>query len=315
MFIKQPKDNHFQVIPGKTTNVIANVEAGIYNLEIIKDPWSGTKIFLQKTERYKKSAMLQSGTFKEAMEHIDDFVSPEMYEIREEMGNLHKIGLIFNGKPGTGKTYLAGQLAEKLVKEKNALCIFSVGEPKVSIANFVDSIREEDPDRLIILIIDEYEKRNNGEIDIMSFLDGGESRNNIIVIATVNSTNRLPDTIIDRVGRIEKVYNFDSVDLEVIQKTIESVIPEKYKGLINTKTFAKEILEGCDQDKRIDNISLQVRNMIFAKKTGKTLRSILKVIPKKPILSKINLPKFPKRQDKIKIQAQALVKELKAQRN
>lgn len=294
MFLKTKKDDNYRVIPGKTQDVIGNIEAGVYSLEINHSMF-GTDVFLQKTTRYKNGTILDSGTFKEAKEHIEDFLSPQMYEIRNAMGNMHKIGLIFNGKPGTGKTYLAGQLAEKMVTENNALCIFSVGEPKVTLSNFIDNVREEDPDRLIVLVIDEYEKRNSGEIDIMSFLDGSESRSNVIVIATVNSTTRLPDTLTNRVGRIEKIYNFDEVDLEVITRTVESVIPEKYKEHINAKEFAKKILTGNDEDRRIDNIAVQIRNMIFAKITGKKLRIIS--TPKKEIFKKLksHLPKFVKR--------------------
>ncbi|HUV85370.1 MAG TPA: AAA family ATPase [Methanosarcinales archaeon] len=300
MFLRTQKDDQYRVIPGKTKDVVANVEAGVYTLEIQKSLF-GTSIFLQKTNRYKNGNILNSGTFKEAKEHLEDFVSPEMYEIREAMGSMHKIGLIFNGKPGTGKTYLAGQLAEKLVKEKNALCIFSIGEPKIALSGFIDSIREEDPDRLIVLIIDEYEKRNSGEIDIMSFLDGGESRNNVIVIATVNSTTRLPDTIINRVGRIEKIYNFDQVDLAIITKTVESVIPEKYKEHVNAKEFAKTILEGTEEDRRIDNIALQIRNLIFAKITGKEIRKVNSYKNEEPKKNKLQLPKFVKRRSRGKI--------------
>ena len=293
MFLKTKKDDNYRVKPGKTQDVIGNIEAGVYSLEINHSMF-GTDVFLQKTTRYKNGTILDSGTFKEAKEHIEDFLSPQMYEIRNAMGNMHKIGLIFNGKPGTGKTYLAGQLAEKMVTENNALCIFSVGEPKIGLANFIDSVREEDPDRLIVLIIDEYEKRNSGEIDIMSFLDGGESRNNVIVIATVNSTNKLPDTIINRVGRIEKVYNFDEVDLTIITKTVESVIPEKYKDFINAKELAQEVLNGTEEDKRIDNISVRVRNTIFGKLTGRNIRKVGQQLALPPA-NKKSLPKFVKR--------------------
>lgn len=304
MFIKR-NENRFQVESGKASDVVSNVNAGVYTIEI-KKSFFGTRIFLQKTERYKNSNILDSGTFKEVKEHIEDFLSPEMYDIRKEMGHMNKLGLIFNGNPGTGKTYLAGQLAEKLADEKDALTIFSVGEPDLELASFIDTLREENPDRLVVVIIDEYEKRNKGGLDIMSFLDGGESRDNVIVIATVNSTSRLPDTILNRVGRIEKVYNFDKVDIEIVTKTVESVVPEKYKKHVDVKKFAKKILAGTEEDRRIDNIAVQIRNMIYSSLTGRSLRDIAKEKIKKPI--NIKLPKFPSRKERQKAKVKVLEK-------
>jgi len=268
MFIRRG-EKELEIIPGNTKDVVGKLDAGVYNFRIVEDPWRGPKLFLEPNVRYRDASLLDSGTFKHAVEHVTDFMSEKMYEVRAAMGSIHKLGLIFNGKPGTGKTFLAGQIAEKLVKEHDAIGVMAVGEPKVELAKLVDSLREEEPDRLICLIIDEYEKRRHGEVDVMSFLDGSNSRSNVIVIATVNSTKKLPETITNRVGRIEQIYNFDEVDVAVITKTIESIIPEKYSKLLDIKALVQRVIKGSDIDRRIDNIALMVRNAIFNKLSGR----------------------------------------------
>jgi len=172
------------------------------------------------------------------------------------------------------------------------------------LAKLIDSLREEEPDRLIILIIDEYEKRRHGEVDVMSFLDGANSRSNVIVIATVNSTRKLPETITNRVGRIEKIYNFDEVDVSVITKTIESVIPKKYAKLLNLKTLVERVIKGSDEDRRIDNIAMMVRNAIFNKLEGR------KEEPLQSIAKKV-VDNVKRTADKGKKKASKLLKQLK----
>jgi SpoVK/Ycf46/Vps4 family AAA+-type ATPase len=192
---------------------------------------------------------------------------------------MHKLALIFNGGPGTGKTFLAGQIMENLVKEKNAVCIMSRGEPVVDLHVLIDTIRIEDPDRFIGILIDEYEKCQGNELEMLSFLDGTNSRDNLLLIATVNSTKRLPETIINRIGRIERIYNFDVDDTEVIKAMIDSVIPDKYKDKIKSEEIALEFID-YGVKPSIDFITVIVRNKIYELKSNKEAPLLLENLKK-----------------------------------
>ncbi len=280
MFVKKDDGvNKFEVIPRKAEDVFSKLDPNVYDLTVEKD-WNSVQIFFSKNNRYKNSTPINTGVFAEAIDHVNFFLSPEAMETRDELGMMHKMALIFNGGPGTGKTFLAGQLMEKLVKEKEAVCIMSKGDPKyVEWHQLIDAVRLEDPDRWIGILIDEYEKRSGDDLDMLSFLDGTNSRKNVLVIATVNSTKKLPETITNRIGRVERIYNFDTDDANVIKAMITSVIPEKYKESIDSEAIAKEFIEFGIKPS-IDFISVLVRNKIYELKTGKSAPELLDGIRK-----------------------------------
>ena len=279
MFIKkQDGENKFEIIPRRAEDVFSTLEPGVYNLKVERS-WDGIKLFLELNTRYKGGVGINSGVFKEATEHFEFFLHQAAYDARNELGLMDKMALIFNGGPGTGKTFLAGQLMERLVTEKNAVCIMSKGEPKVDIHELIDAIRLEDPDRMVGVLIDEYEKSHGDTLDMLSFLDGTNSRGNSLLIATVNSTKKLPETIINRIGRIERVYNFDTEDTEVIKAMIQSVIPEKYKVKINAEEIALEFIEFGIKPS-IDFITVLIRNKIYELNTNKRAPELLDGIRK-----------------------------------
>jgi SpoVK/Ycf46/Vps4 family AAA+-type ATPase len=279
MFVKQESgEGNYEIIPQSTKDVTSKLESAMYTLKTVAN-WNGIKIYVEKNDRYKKGVSINTGVFTEAREHVEFFLNEGADEARKELGLMSKLALIFNGGPGTGKTYLAGQLMEELVQKKNAVCIMSKGEPRVSMHELIDTIRLEDPDRWIGILIDEYEKSNDNELDMLSFLDGTNSRHNVFIIATVNSTKKLPETIINRIGRIERVYNFDTEDAEVIKAMIVSVIPEKYKETINADEIALEFIEYGIKPS-IDFITVLLRNKIYELNTGKTAPELLDGIRK-----------------------------------
>jgi KaiC/GvpD/RAD55 family RecA-like ATPase len=279
MFIQQKENpNKYELIPRKAEDVKPKLDAGVYTITTVKT-WSGMEIYLELNTRYRSGKEINTGVFKEAREHVDFFVDPIAFETRDELGMMHKLALIFNGGPGTGKTFLAGQIMEKLVREKDAICIMSKGEPRVDLHVLIDQIRTEDPDRFIGILIDEYEKCQGDELDMLSFLDGTNSRNNLLLIATVNSTKRLPETIINRIGRIERVYNFDTDDTDIITAMIDSVIPDTYKNILKAEAIALEFIE-YGVKPSIDFITVIVRNKIYEYKSNKEAPLLLENIKK-----------------------------------
>ena len=279
MFLKKEDGaDRYEIIPRKAADVFNKLDPAVYTLKVVKS-WSGMEVFLELNKRYRGGVPINTGVFAEARDHFEFFISPEAEETRGELGLMNKMALIFNGGPGTGKTFLAGQLMERLVKEKDAICIMSKGEPAMQIHELIDSIRLEDPDRWIGILIDEYEKSNGNELDMLSFLDGTNSRKNVFVIATVNSTKRLPETIINRIGRVERVYNFDTEDAEVIKAMIVSVIPQKYIDKIDAEAIALEFIEFGIKPS-IDFITVLVRNKIYEIKAGKPAPELLDGIKK-----------------------------------
>ena len=192
LFDKEKNPNKFVLVPGQETETQDKLEAGVYNLVLSSTgPMSPPQLSFEKSDKYENGMNIEGGVFTKAHETFNRFVLPEMYKARVEMGMMHKLGVIFDGKPGTGKTFLAGQIAERFAKEHNAIGIIST-QHKIDYPGIIDSIREFDKDRLIVLVMDEFEKSSARHYsDMLSFLDGSESRNNVIVIATINTTKTI----------------------------------------------------------------------------------------------------------------------------
>ena len=269
MFIKREDKNDYLLTDGNTKNVSNCLNPGVYDMTV--KIGFNTTILFKKNEMYRKGSTIENGVHKEIKEYFDDFMSKEMDEARNEMDMLTKVGLIFTGDPGTGKTFLAGQIAQRLCEEKKAISI--IGTNNYSILKMhalIDDIREEDNDRWIILILDEFEKVMNNfeDTNFLSFLDGSNSRKNVITIAIVNSTKKLPDFLIKRPGRFEKIFNFKTEDTNTLNGIIETIIPNKFKSKITKETVINELksnkarLGESQIPITVDSIRLKIRDKI-----------------------------------------------------
>jgi SpoVK/Ycf46/Vps4 family AAA+-type ATPase len=240
MFINEI--SRIRVLDTDFTETFKTLPSNVYDL-VIERSFFGKNIYLKENDSYKKGAIIKTGIFQRVWDYVESFYSIEKEQARNVLRMKDKLGLMFNGLPGTGKTFLAGQIAQYFVEKENAIGIL-VNEGDIDFAGLVDSIRRHDLDRKVIIIIDEFEKNYDGRNSkLLSFLDGADSKENVIVIATTNNYTHLPDYLIDRPGRFEQIYNFDEKDNEVLRAMIKSMTPEKYRDRIDFDEIAKQLID------------------------------------------------------------------------
>lgn len=251
------KDNDFILIGSSSNSTVERLEKGVYNLRLsLNDP----PVFTINND-YKQGMIVDSGIFKEAREFLNDFFSESLTEARNILGMKHKLGVMFNGEPGTGKTFLAGQIAQELCDKHDAIGILATKCGDYS--SIIDGIRSNDPDRKIILIIDEFEKTfRSYDTDFLSFLSGAKERDNTIIVATVNDTSQLPSFIQDRPSRFERTFNFTFKDDVVLESVVKNLIPDTYKNKINTESLLTKIKE--HKNMSIDRMRHVIRDVIAA---------------------------------------------------
>jgi SpoVK/Ycf46/Vps4 family AAA+-type ATPase len=264
MFIK--KDNLYRLIDAEEDSLLLKkLNPGTYNLKIHRS-FFGTSFSFEETTIYDKGSIVRHGIYDEIWNKVELFISPEMAEARSLMNNMNKMGLLFAGKPGTGKTYLAGQIG-KFVRDKvkeSITVIVNSWDNIGDIPNLVDEIRKFAADQMLVLIFDEFEKVDRGSFsnsNFLSFLDGSTSRDKVLLIATVNDKSKLPNTLLERPGRFEMVVEFKT-NTEVVYKGIlKNLFPESYY----TEAVVEELYKKVKSFKgecTIDHMRIMVRDTL-----------------------------------------------------
>lgn len=120
-----------------------------------------------------------------------------------ERGENHKRGFLLWGPPGGGKTCLVSLISQEFVRDGNLVFSFTPG-----ILNGIESLRRIEPDRKIMIVIEDIDsliKYPEHEQELLQFLDGSIPHINTIMIATTNYPEELPDRIINRPSRFDRV--------------------------------------------------------------------------------------------------------------
>jgi len=261
MFEIDKKNNEYRIVGPSPENITNRLEKGIYNLIIRpgESAFSPPIISFELSNDYKKGVRLNTGIFKECRDFFNEFFDESLVKARSVLNMKNKLGVMFNGDPGTGKTFLAGQIADEICSKYDAIALLVT--KAVDYSGLIDRIRQDDPDRTIILIIDEFEKTfDRYDTDILSFLSGAKERDNTIVIATVNDTSRLPSFITDRPSRFEKTFEFTFSDDNVLKSIITGLIPNNYENKLNITDLVNKIKK--HKNTSIDRIKHILRDVI-----------------------------------------------------
>jgi len=255
MFINE--ETRIRVLDTDFTETFKSLPNSVYDL-VTERTFFGTNIYLKPNNTYKKGVIIKSGIFNTVWDYIGRFYSLEKSQARKVLKMRDKLGIMFNGLPGTGKTFLAGQIAQYFADNENAIGIL-INQGGIDFASLVDSIRRHDQERKIIIIIDEFEKNYDGKnSQLLSFLDGSDSKENVIVIATTNVYTHLPNYLIDRPGRFEQIFTFDVTEEEVIKSMIKALLPRKYYRAINVGKVIRHIKK--NNIKSIDKIRMLLKD-------------------------------------------------------
>lgn len=150
-------------------------------------------------------------------------------------GLVHKRGILIYGPPGTGKSTVARQIADSFV-EGGGL-VFPCSEASVFESSaHIRALLE--PERPALFMMEDLENWVD-EPPILNILDGSTQMKNVIFLGMTNHIENLPERIINRPGRFDRVEKIDhipeAVQIEFLQR-IEARVP----GI----EFARVIVEG-----------------------------------------------------------------------
>lgn len=142
---------------------------------------------------------------------IKEFIAgEELYRsIDPEM--CYKMGILLYGEPGNGKTSIIRNVISNCLPEDAVTII--LGRDSFPYHAMISHMKKSLAGRLKVFIFEELTTHTESNADaeqLLSFLDGENSMDKSIVLATTNYPELLPGNIVDRASRIDKMYKIDS---------------------------------------------------------------------------------------------------------
>jgi hypothetical protein len=179
----------------QNSQTVDSIEPGIYSL--FQDSRGGLhaeKYDIETDELY----ILPNNHVKETLAEIDHFWT--LAPLFKQYGYKHKRGILLEGPPGTGKTSIINILADKLIKAGGL--VFTVNNSN-ELNWYIDfmhtNLRVAEPDRNVIVIVEDIDKYMDGgglESMLLLWLDGEDSVDHQVVVATTNRFDDLNDLLL-----------------------------------------------------------------------------------------------------------------------
>lgn len=239
-------------------NKTGGTNIALYEITGESGGWSSVKSYIDKRSF---DTMFFNGNIKEEiLDHIDNWEKSE--DIFQSRGLTHKTGILVYGAPGTGKSTLAKALASEL--DYSLISIDTSTFDDINLVELTNAINNDNMN--VVIFIDEidtiFKSRDEDSTDdqkarvnkLLSFLDGVNSPNHAIFVATTNYFDRL-DAAVKRKGRFDKVIELTDINKDTAKKMCKSfgLSEESTEKII--KSYRKASINPADlQDKIISVI-------------------------------------------------------------
>jgi len=180
-----------------------------YALKLGNYPFPST--YLEKMNIRSNEKICEIPIHNELIQYIDKFLKNKSFY--KDEGLFYKTGLLLYGPPGNSKTtFLRHLVANYLPKE--ALVIWCQLLPTLQM---IKNLKEYTGPKVFIFeeLTSILSRSNIGSF--LDFMDGENSIDNAIFIATTNYPEDLPGNIVERPGRFDKIMKFDNPTNDVKQ--------------------------------------------------------------------------------------------------
>jgi len=183
-------------------NTRPTLPAGCYNIYQHHD---GSWIFNKEKNDTYDLIEFKDSAGDEIMAEFDEFWKRK--DEYDKRGEPHKRGYLLCGPPGSGKTCLVRMMVDKFTGNGNI--VFTLNHIPIE---GLKTFQEVEPDRKIMIVLEDVEAMLNYTEDeqaLLQLLDGGIQHSNTVIIATTNYPEKLPDRIVNRPSRIDRVVEID----------------------------------------------------------------------------------------------------------
>ena len=175
---------------------------------------------------------------KDIMKDIETFFSNEEFYRKYDLP--YKRGILIWGPPGGGKTLFVRHLL-KNIKGIYGILVTNASDITPSLGEFLKEVLNGEKRILILEDIDGVESYHRGTF--LNFLDGIETLDNTLIIATTNFPEKLDIGIVNRPSRFDRIYHFGEPNESSRSRLLKRYFPDlKGKALTNaingTKGFS-----------------------------------------------------------------------------
>lgn len=162
-------------------------------------------VFLRKVELQHDGLIPLPGSVAESV--LAEIM--RFWELRDrflERSLVHKRGVLLHGKPGAGKTATVVQLADMVVEKAGGIVLSGMRSPAF-LSHCLKMVRSAETDRPVMVMLEDldYLLERGDESEWLALLDGEESVNGIVYVATTNYLHKLPPRIRCRPSRFDLV--------------------------------------------------------------------------------------------------------------
>lgn len=176
------------------------------------------------------------------------------------MGFRNSYGIILHGRPGTGKTTVVTQSIIYFLEAGGI--VFRCGGDSDETFQCIQHFRTLS-DTPILLVVDDIDRawsitNDHVDNDILQFLDGSNSVDNIFVIGTTNHIDRISD-VVKRQGRFDEFVPVPGLDDAVRLEYITSVVD---------RAVSVDLLKDTQRQATIDLAYKHTKRCTFAEVHG-----------------------------------------------
>lgn len=190
----------FSVLDGNTVSAsratVGRLESGVYDVTV--DYNTGMPIYSRKSIKSDKLLRFEDSRYNTVMEEVEGFW--DMGPRYEELGYVHKRGFLMYGRPGVGKSCISRLVIEDAVAKD---CVVFFSKDFGDAVKCIRTFREIEESRKVLFVFEDLDEiLGYSEHAFLEFMDGEDSLNGCLVLATTNYPERLPERVM-RAGRMD----------------------------------------------------------------------------------------------------------------